>query len=47
MVIDKLELSEKHSIRGFDNYFGRIQAEGLLWDHKRVERTIYNVAVVV
>lgn len=42
-VIDKLtNLSEKHSTRGFDNYFGRIRAEGLLWNHKRVKR-VYNL----
>jgi putative transposase len=43
MVMDKLaELSEKHSTRGFDNYFGRIRSEGLPWNHKRVKR-VYNL----
>jgi putative transposase len=42
-VIDKLtELANKHPTRGFDNYFGRIRNEGLVWNHKRVKR-VYNL----
>lgn len=38
-VIDKLnELAEKHPTRGFDNYYGRIRNEGLVWNHKKVKR---------
>ncbi len=38
-VIDKLnELAEKLPARGFDNYYGRIRAEGLEWNRKRVLR---------
>jgi putative transposase len=42
-VIDKLEeLVEKKPTRGFDYYMGRIKAEKLPWNHKRVKR-IYNL----
>lgn len=42
-VIDKLtELANEHPTRGFDNYYGRIRNEGLIWNHKRVKR-VYNL----
>jgi putative transposase len=38
-VIDKLsELAEKLPTRGFDEYYGRIRQEGLIWNRKRVLR---------
>jgi len=38
-VIDKLnELAEKLPARGFDEYYGRIRNEGLIWNRKRVLR---------
>lgn len=38
-IIDKLnDLAEEHPHRGFDSYFGRIRAEGLPWNRKRVLR---------
>lgn len=38
-VIDKLnELAEKKPTRGFDEYYGRIRNEGLIWNRKRVLR---------
>jgi putative transposase len=38
-VIDKLnDLAEKLPNRGFDEYYGRIRREGLVWNHKRVLR---------
>jgi putative transposase len=38
-VIDKLnELADKLPHRGFDTYFGRIRAEGIIWNRKRVLR---------
>ncbi len=38
-VIDKLnEMAERMPTRGFDEYYGRIRREGLLWNRKRVLR---------
>jgi putative transposase len=38
-IIDKLDqLAEQYPNRGFDNYYGRIRAEGLPWNRKRVLR---------
>lgn len=38
-VMDKLnELAEKLPTRGFDEYYGRIRNEGLIWNRKRVLR---------
>ena len=42
LVESKLrELADALPTRGFGVYFGRIRAEGLLWNHKRVKR-VYN-----
>ena len=39
LVEDKLrQLAEALPTRGFGVYFGRIRAEGLMWNHKRVKR---------
>ena len=32
------ELAEKKSTRGFEHYYGLIRNEGLIWNHKRVNR---------
>lgn len=38
-VMDKLqELAEELPTRGFDEYYGRIRQEGLIWNRKRVLR---------
>jgi len=38
-VMDKLaELAEQLPTRGFDEYYGRIRQEGLIWNRKRVLR---------
>jgi putative transposase len=38
-VIDKLsELAKQLPTRGFDEYYGRIRQEGLIWNRKRVLR---------
>lgn len=39
LVIEKLQVyAENHPTRGFDNYYGRIRNEGLIWNRKRVLR---------
>lgn len=38
LITKLLELSEKYPTRGFDNYYGKIRNEGLMWNRKRVLR---------
>jgi putative transposase len=38
IITKLLELSQKYPTRGFDNYYGKIRMEGLIWNRKRVLR---------
>lgn len=38
IITKLLELSEKYPTSGFDNYYGKIRMEGLIWNRKRVLR---------
>ncbi len=43
-VIEKLQsLAELYPTRGFDDYYGKIRNEGLLWNRKRVLRIYRNI----
>ena len=46
-VMDKLQsLAERYPTRGFDDYYGKIRLEGLVWNRKRVLRVYRSMRLV-
>jgi putative transposase len=45
--MDKLQrLAERYPTRGFDDYYGKIRLEGLVWNRKRVLRVYRSMRLV-